>query len=77
MPVGDQQPIELLMDDAAWAREPVRLAEERGHTVEKDGPQRWTCTVCSRAVLRYGLNIYGSAATEDCGEDVYKVLRRG
>lgn len=68
MPVGDRQPIELLEDDVAWQREPVRLAAERGHNVAWDpGTQeRWTCTHCGNAVLRVGCNIYGSAVQEDC-----------
>jgi hypothetical protein len=68
MPVGDKQPYELLIDEAAWKREPVRLAEEQGHTVTWDpGPiERWTCDRCGNAVLRYGTNIYGSAVTEPC-----------
>ncbi|QKW15414.1 hypothetical protein [Verrucosispora sp. NA02020] len=57
-----------LADDATWAREPIRLAEARGHTVRDDttGTERYTCTACGRAVLRCGANIYGSAITEDC-----------
>jgi hypothetical protein len=68
MPVGNKQPIELLMDDEAWEREPIRLAEEQGHKVEYDGvtQERYTCTVCGKAVLRVGCNIYGRAATEPC-----------
>ncbi|MEU8158080.1 hypothetical protein AB0B94_30875 [Micromonospora sp. NPDC048986] len=68
MPVGNQQPTTLLLDDAAWEREPVRLAEERGHTVIADGitQERYTCTRCDRAVLRVGCNIYGSAVETDC-----------
>lgn len=70
MPVGDKQPVELLMDDEAWRREPVRLAEEMGHVVEWDPgtQQRWTCVLCTRAVIRVGCNIYGSAVRERCGE---------
>lgn len=30
MPVGNRQPIELLTDDEAWAREPVRIANGPG-----------------------------------------------
>lgn len=68
MPVGDRQPLELLEDDAAWRREPIRLAEEMGHAVEWDPGRhaRWTCTKCGNAVLRVGVNIYGSAVTERC-----------
>lgn len=68
MPVGDRQPVELLMDDEAWKREPVRLAEEMGHDVYWDpGSQvRWTCKRCGNAVLVVGVNIYGSAVTERC-----------
>lgn len=69
MPVGDRQPIALLEDRGAWAREPVRLADEEfGHHVEYDGGtnERWTCTSCGRAVLRVGCNIYGSAVTVGC-----------
>lgn len=69
MPVGDQQPIELLNDDAAWADEPRRLAEDVfGHHAEDDAVrgERLTCTSCGRAVLREGGNIYGSAVTVGC-----------
>lgn len=53
-------------------RDPVALANERGHTVEPDPPhdlsraQRWTCTRCGDAVLKYAANIYGSAVERDC-----------
>lgn len=42
-----------------------------GHTPVYDGGrvERWTCTTCGRAVLRYGFNIYGSATTEPCTPD--------
>jgi hypothetical protein len=70
MPAGDQQPVELLRDDEAWAREPVRVAEELGHDVVFDGVrgERWTCVRpnCGQAVLREGVNIYGRAATLSC-----------
>lgn len=68
MPVGDQQPLDLLMDDEAWACEPVRLAEEMGHSMYADhGTQRrWTCRTCGNAVLVVGCNIYGSAVSERC-----------
>jgi hypothetical protein len=70
MPVGDRQPVELLMDNAAWAREPARLAEELGHAVGWDPcrQERWTCRTCGRAVIRVGCNIYGSAVRERCEE---------
>lgn len=70
MPVGDRQPVELLMDDEAWAAEPARLAAELGHSVASDPggyADRWTCAACGRAVLRAGCNIYGSAVTDRCG----------
>lgn len=69
MPVGDRQPLELLRDDRAWADEPRRLAEDVfGHRVEFDAVtnDRWTCGHCGRAVLRVGVNIYGSAVTVGC-----------
>lgn len=69
MPAGDRQPIELLMDDDAWAAEPARVAnEEFGHSVEWDpgAQERWTCKVCDRAVIRVGTNIYGSAVRDRC-----------
>lgn len=69
MPAGDKQPLSLLQDDAAWEREPARLATELGHYVIRDGNQRWTCTRCGYAVLRRGVNIYGRAATLRCGEE--------
>jgi hypothetical protein len=71
VPVGDRQPIELLEDEAAWNREPIRIAnEEFGHNVEYDGVthERYTCTRCGNAVLRVGCNIYGSAVRETCEE---------
>jgi hypothetical protein len=71
MPVGDRQPVELLLDDEAWAREPVRLVEELGHTPVSDPggyADRWTCEACGRAVLRAGCNIYGSAVEQRCEE---------
>lgn len=52
--------------------EPVKRAAEKGHTVESDPPfgltraERWTCTKCGRAVLRYLGHIYGSAVEEVC-----------
>lgn len=69
MPVGDRQPVELLQDDAAWADEPRRLAEDVfGHKVVDDAVrgERLTCTSCGRAVLREGCNIYGSAVQVGC-----------
>jgi len=70
MPAGDRQPQELLLNYAAWLREPVRVAEELGHSVERDsfanGRERWTCKVCRQAVIREGTNIYGGAATGPC-----------
>jgi hypothetical protein len=70
VPVGDMQPVELLEDAEAWAREPARLAEEMGHAVQWDAVrgERWTCVRCGSAVLRVGCNIYGSAVAERCGE---------
>lgn len=49
----------------------VARAEARGHKLEFDPPfasaaLRWTCTVCGRAVIQYGSNIYGSAVESDC-----------
>jgi hypothetical protein len=67
--VGDQQPLELLNDDKAWADEPRRLAEDVcGHKVEDDTvtQERLTCTSCGRAVIRVGCNIYGSAVMVGC-----------
>jgi hypothetical protein len=69
MPVGDRQPVELLNDDAAWADEPRRLAEDVfGHRTIDDttGNERRTCGQCGRAVIRVGCNIYGSAVTVGC-----------
>ncbi len=69
MPAGDRQPVELLADDAAWHREPKRVADEEfGHAVKWDpGTQRrWTCVHCGCAVLQVGTNIYGSAVRERC-----------
>lgn len=69
MPTGDRQPTELLLDDAAWADEPRRLAEDVfGHHVEDDAVrgERLTCTSCGRAALREGVNIYGSAVQVGC-----------
>jgi hypothetical protein len=37
-----------------------------GHRPVLDGNQRWTCTVCHAAVLRYGRNVYGSATQRHC-----------
>lgn len=71
MPVGDRQPIELLMDDEAWKREPARIAnDEFGHNVHWDPgtQQRWTCRHCGNAVLRVGCNIYGSAVERTCDD---------
>lgn len=71
MPVGDRQPIELLEDEAAWKREPVRIAnDELGHDVHWDpgAQERWTCSRCGNCVLRVGCNIYGSAVRETCEE---------
>lgn len=71
MPVGDRQPVELLMDDEAWKREPARIAnDEFGHDVHWDpgAQERWTCTRCGNCVLRVGCNIYGSAVRETCEE---------
>ncbi len=69
MPVGMIQPTELLQDDVAWADEPRRLAEDVfGHHVEDDAVrgERLTCTQCGKAVLREGVNIYGSAVEWGC-----------
>lgn len=66
MPVGDRQPVELLLDDDAWADEPARLAAALGHDLVRDGAERWTCRRCDRAVLRCGTNIYGSAVETSC-----------
>lgn len=57
-----------------WLREPITKAEALGHTVESDPPaaltrgERWTCTACGDAVLRYGNVIYGSAVERECGK---------
>lgn len=69
VPVGMIQPVELLNDDAAWADEPRRLAEEVfGHRTVDDtvSQERRTCGQCGRAVIRVGCNIYGSAVTVGC-----------
>lgn len=68
MPAGDRQPPDLLADEVAWKREPVRVAEALGHVVEWDpgAQRRWTCGPCGRAVLQVGTNIYGSAVTDVC-----------
>lgn len=68
MPAGDRQPIDLLMDDDAWAREPARVAEELGHDVYADhgAQERWTCKSCAACVIRVGCNIYGSATQRAC-----------
>lgn len=68
MPAGDKQPMELLLDDTAWANEPVRLAEEMGHNVKVDHGtnRRWICITCDSAVLVVGTNIYGSALRFRC-----------
>lgn len=68
----------IRLADEQWPTWPVKLATERGHAVEWDPGRhaRWTCTTCSRAVLRVGSNVYGSAITDDCGADVYANLRR-
>lgn len=66
------------MDDdfTAWLeaelRKPITVAESLGHTVESDPPaaitaaERWTCTKCGDAVLRYRDVIYGSASAKEC-----------
>ena len=53
-----------------WQVWPVQLAEALGHDVVFDAVrgERWTCTTCSRAVLREGGNVYGRAVDEPCGE---------
>lgn len=68
MPAGDQQPYELLMDDQAWAREPIKVAHALGHQVYPDhgAQERYTCSLCRFAVIRVGCNIYGTAATLPC-----------
>lgn len=69
MPVGDRQPLELLQDDAAWADEPRRLADDVfGHRARFDAGtnERWECEQCGRCVIRVGTNIYGSAVRVGC-----------
>lgn len=50
------------------------LAAAPGHVLESDPPwgltaaQRWTCTACGDAVLRYNGNVYGSATKSPCAE---------
>lgn len=58
----------LALCERTWPDLPIRLAENRGHTVVFDGirRERWTCTNCGRAVVREGAVIYGSATTEHC-----------
>jgi hypothetical protein len=60
----------LRLTEEEWQTWPVRLAEARGHTPAFDAVrgERWTCTTCSRAVLRVGGNVYGRAIEEDCDE---------
>lgn len=54
-------------------RPEVRHLIQAGHTVQSDPPatltalQRWTCTRCGDAVLRYGPRIYGAATERPCG----------
>ncbi|HEX2242427.1 MAG TPA: hypothetical protein VHK27_04055, partial [Gammaproteobacteria bacterium] len=56
------------------AEEPVIRASSFGHNVFEDHPEglskvrRWTCLTCGRAVLRYEMNIYGTAVEVRCGE---------
>lgn len=68
MPAGDKQPYELLMNDQAWAREPIKVAHALGHQVYPDhgAQERYTCHQCGFAVIRVGCNIYGTAATLPC-----------
>lgn len=72
---GHAEPEVLRLTEEQWPDLPVQLAEARGHTVVLDGAERWTCTRCSRAVLRAGANTYGSAIEQDCGTDIYAPLR--
>jgi hypothetical protein len=54
---------------------PPQKAEARGHRPVHDGPtmggaDRWTCSLCGRAVLLYAGNVYGSAIEVDCDVEV-------
>lgn len=69
MPAGEIQPVALLLDDEAWAREPIRVAnDEYGHDVVEDtcSQTRYTCRRCQRFVMVVGTNIYGPAVRERC-----------
>lgn len=51
---------------------PPERAARRGHVVQWDPPfgipsvERWTCSGCGLAVLRYRGNVYGNATENDC-----------
>lgn len=55
---------------------PAERATRRGHVVQWDPPfgvssvERWTCSACGHAVLRYRGNVYGSALDADCAMQV-------
>jgi hypothetical protein len=65
----------------ATAPTPVERATTLGHTVEWDPPhalssvRRWTCTVCSEAVLEREGHVYGEAIEKTC-EEAQAVWRR-
>jgi hypothetical protein len=52
---------------------PEIAARAPGHLLVDDPPatltavERWTCTTCGCAVLRYRGNVYGSATEFGCG----------
>lgn len=53
---------------------PPAKATSRGHAPQWDPPfasaaLRWTCP-CGAAVLDYHGNVYGSATTKDCPQEV-------
>lgn len=54
---------------------PPAVAITNGHTLEWDPPaamtaaDRWTCTVCGRAALRYSGNEYGGAVSNPCTQE--------
>lgn len=68
------------VDYLNWSyTEAPRRAEALGHEPESDPPfgmtraERWTCTRCGDAVLKYNDNIYGSAVDEVCSNPLPRV----
>lgn len=64
--------------------DPAARAAALGHDVKPDPPhemsraERWTCTRCGGAVIRYNGNVYGAAVDYTCAKltDLADAMRK-